>query len=333
MSSQSQSGRHEAAATTSRLAGPAGLALALLIVGVQLLFVFCLGYPPLHTTPHDLPVGLAGPASAVAPLRAGLTSKPGQVEVHGYADGAAARHAVERREVYGALVVSAAGPRLLVASAADPKVAQALQAQVEAVARGQAVPVTDVVPTTPADPNQVGALTTMLPLILISLALGTVVTIVHESEVRRVAAIVLGAAVAGLGGSGIVHGLNTFAGGYWSQAALLALIVLAVALAGAGLFRLGDPGRALFGLVALVLVNLGIPSSGALVPVELLPEPWRAVSGWLPPGAGVSALRGVGFFDGAATRGPLLLLGGWALVGMVLCLVPVPARLHRAARA
>jgi hypothetical protein len=37
---------------------------------------------------------------------------------------------------------------------------------------------------------------------------------------------------------------------------------------------------------------------------------------WLPPGAGVSALRSTAFFDGAAATGPLLTLTLWAALGL-----------------
>jgi hypothetical protein len=50
----------------------------------------------------------------------------------------------------------------------------------------------------------------------------------------------------------------------------------------------------------------------------MLPQPWGDVGQFLPPGAGVSALRSVAFFDGAAAGTPILVLGIWLVAGLVL---------------
>ena len=54
----------------------------------------------------------------------------------------------------------------------------------------------------------------------------------------------------------------------------------------------------------------------------MLPAGWGARGQLLPPGAVNSALRSVAFFDGAGAARPLLVLAIWALVGLVLTLVP-----------
>jgi hypothetical protein len=54
---------------------------------------------------------------------------------------------------------------------------------------------------------------------------------------------------------------------------------------------------------------------------ELLPQPWGSVGQWLPVGAGGSLLRSTAFFDGAGSAGPLWVLAGYALAGLVLALV------------
>src|SRR5262245_20310979 len=107
------------------LRGRAAL-VAVGIVAVQALFVLCLGYPPLHAAPHQVPIGVAGPPAAQASVSTGLAAHPGAFEVHRYSDATAARAAIHDRQVYGAIVVSPTGPRLLVASAADPKIAALL---------------------------------------------------------------------------------------------------------------------------------------------------------------------------------------------------------------
>jgi hypothetical protein len=52
----------------------------------------------------------------------------------------------------------------------------------------------------------------------------------------------------------------------------------------------------------------------------LLPSLWRTIGGLLPPGASVDLARSALFFDGARIAGPILVLAGWATLGVVLAL-------------
>lgn len=309
---------------------PLGAAVAVGIACVQLLFVFSLGYPPLHAAPHEVPVGIAGPVPAVAQVQGQLSGQSHAYDLHRYADQAAARAGIENRQVYGAIVVTPSGPRLLVASAASPVIAGALRAQAARLGGGRPVPVTDVVPAAPADPNGTGSLTTLLPLVLISLALGIAVALVERRRILRLGWVALAAAIAGLGVAWIVHAMGTFGGSYWDIAAVLGLLVFGVGATSAGLTQITAVGRGLAALLALLMLNIGIPGAGALVPVPLLAQPWRVIGPYLPPGAAVNAMRGVGFFHGAATGPPLLLLATWAAAGLVLVTLPTTGRAARA---
>lgn len=112
--------------------------IAVAIVGVQVLFVFCLGYPLLHASPHEVPIGVAGPPAAVRTVDAALARQAGAFDVHTYPDAAAARAAIRDRDVYGALVATPRGPELLVASAASPQIAAALTSKAQSFGRGHA---------------------------------------------------------------------------------------------------------------------------------------------------------------------------------------------------
>lgn len=72
----------------------------------------------------------------------------------------------------------------------------------------------------------------------------------------------------------------------------------------AGLGRLAVPVA--FGLFIIV----GNPSSGGAIPRALLPSAYAALSGWLPNGAAVTALRNLILFPTASVRGPVLVLAG-----------------------
>ena len=314
------------AAQHGRRRVPPGAAVAVGIACVQLLFVFCLGYPPLHAAPHNLPVGIAGPAPAVAQAGAQLSGPRGAYDLRRYADQAAARAGVENRQVYAAVIVTPSGPRLLVASAASPAIAGALRARAARLGRGHPVPVTDVVPASPADPQGTGSLTALLPLVLISLALGIAVALAERRRVLRLGWVALSSAIAGLGVAGIAHAMGTFGGSYWDLAGVLGLLVFGIGATAAGLTQIAAAGRGLAVLLALLILNIGIPGAGALVPIPLLAQPWRAVGPYLPPGAAVNAMRGVGFFHGAATGTPLLLLATWAVAGLILVTLPTARR-------
>ena len=65
------------------------------------------------------------------------------------------------------------------------------------------------------------------------------------------------------------------------------------------------------------MIFVGNPLSAAASAPEMLPQPWGDVGQFLPPGAGVSALRSVAFFDGAAAGTPILVLSVWLVAGLV----------------
>src|SRR3954451_3837691 len=101
-----------------------GAALAAVLTLLALAFL----WPAVTSEPRDLPVAVAGPAAAVAPIAQGLDERaPGAFEVVPAADRAAALDLVETREAYGALVLGQQ-PEILVASGGSPLVAQQLTA-------------------------------------------------------------------------------------------------------------------------------------------------------------------------------------------------------------
>jgi hypothetical protein len=294
------------------------------IVAVQVLFVLGLGYPPLHAQPHGVPIGLAGPPAAITPVGASLTAQPGAFDVHRYSGANAARAAIRDREVYGAIVVTPSGPRLFTASAADPRIAGLLTGMAARLGHGHPVPVTDVVPLPGQDPQGSGALTTLLPLILLSIVLGAVLAF-FEPVSRALSGWCAAAAIAaGLAVSGLAAALGTFTGAYWANAGILALLVFGIAGTSAGLTR-HTSLRPVEGLFALTILLIGIPSAGALVPHEMLPQPWRVMGPGLPPAAALDAIRGVTFFHGAAIATPMTVLACWAALGALLLLTPAPA--------
>jgi hypothetical protein len=281
------------------------------------LALWAFAWPSARTAPRDLPLGVAGPATATAQVEKQLRQHEGAFEIHRYDDEAAARDAIEDRTVYGAVAITPEGPELLTASAAGPFVAQMLQQAVtqQDAAQGTRMKTVDVVPAPAADPRGSALSASALPLALAGLAAGSAATLLGLRSVRAVAALIGSAALVGIVGAALAHSwLGVLTGDWWAEAGVLALSTLAVSAAVAGLGAL--IGTAGIGVVALVVMFFGNPFSGASSAPQMLPEPVGAIGQWLPPGAGATLLRSVSFFDGAAATGPALTLTWWAALGL-----------------
>ncbi|MET9393505.1 ABC transporter permease [Streptomyces sp. NPDC006624] len=308
------------------------MAVVVLVPVLAALALWAFAWPAARTAPRDLPLGVAGPAAATAQVEKRLEQREGAFEIHRYADEAAAREAVEARTVYGAVAVTPRGPVLLTASAASPAVAQLLQQAVAGQADGTRVGTVDVVPLPEGDPRGAGLNAAALPLALAGIAAGAVVTVAGLRGVRAAAALTGASVLVGAVAAGIAHNwLGILTGGWWAEAGVLGLTTLAVAGAVAGLAAL--LGRAGLGIGGALVMLLGNPFSGAATAPELLPEPAGAIGQWLPPGAGVTLLRSVAYFDGAAAVGPALTLTWWAVLGLGAVLLGGTLRTRKAGSA
>ncbi|MFJ4468639.1 ABC transporter permease [Streptomyces sp. NPDC089424] len=289
------------------------VAVVVLVPLVAALALWAFAWPAARTAPHDLPLGVAGPATATAQVERQLARHPGAFEVHRYADEAAAREAVEDRTVYGAVVVTAQGPELLTASAAGPVVAQLLQQAMSA--DGTPPRTVDVVAAPETDPRGAALAASVLPLALGGIAAGAAVSVRGLRGIRAVTALVGASALVGVGAAAIAHSwLGVLTGNWWAEAAVLGLSTLAVSGAVAGLAAL--VGRAGIAVAGGTLMLFGNPLSGAASAPQMLPEPAGTIGQWLPPGAGTTLLRSVSYFDGAASLGPALTLTWWAAIGL-----------------
>ncbi|MGW0711179.1 ABC transporter permease [Streptomyces sp. NPDC002643] len=298
------------------------VAVIVLIPLIAALALWAFAWPNARMAPRDLPLGVAGPAAATAQLEQKLEQRVGAFAIHHYADEAAAREAIEDRTVYGAVVVTEAGPKLLTASAASPMVAQLLQQAVtEQTAReGVTVTTADVVAAPAGDPRGSAFGSSVLPLALAGTAAGGAVTVLGLRGARAAGALAGAAVVVGLAATAIAHSwLGVLTGNWWAEAGVLGLATLAVGATIAGCAALlGQKGIA---LGALLIVFLGNPFSGAATAPQMLPEPAGVLGQWLPPGAGATLLRSVSYFEGAAALTPALVLTAWAALGLTAVLL------------
>ncbi|WP_197029004.1 DUF3533 domain-containing protein [Blastococcus sp. URHD0036] len=310
---------------------------AVLVLGVLLLQLgFVLSYiGAFHSpTPRDVPLAVVFPAGAPAAtvdeVVAGLNGIDGSpLDARAVADEATGRDLLADREVDGVLVLgTGTEDRLLVAGAEGGALSTALETVVERVDAAQQRTVTtdDVLPAGDRDTRGLSpfylavgwVVGGYLVAAIIGVASGPPPT--RRSALGRLGALAAYAVVSGVGGT-LVAGavLGALDGPVLATSALGTLVVFAV-----GAFTMalqGVLGLVGVGVAILVFVVLGNPSAGGAYPGPLLPPFWAAIGPWLPPGAGTDAVRAIVYFDGTGAGRSLLVLAGYAVVGVVVTLL------------
>ena len=295
----------------------ATVALLTVIVGVVLT---AFAWPATRTTTHDVPIAVVGPATAAEQVAGALQQRlPGAFDITLGPDAAAADALIQDRKVYGAIDLGTGTPRVIIASAASPLVAQALQQVVAGLARGSApaVAVADLAPLPADDPRGTGLAAAVLPVVMGGLVAALLFTNRVTGTGRRLAGVLSYAVIAGLVMAAILQPwLGALEGDYWVNAGVLGLSVAAVSLTILGLESLLGFVGFLLGAAGMMII--GNPLSGATSAPEMLPGWSGALGQFLPPGAGGSLLRSTAFFDGHAAARPVVVLLSWLAAGTVL---------------
>src|SRR5213080_800623 len=286
--------------SVERLVGPlaAGLLVLLALLGL-------IGTAIRDPRPHDIPVGVVGPAQAVQPMTDALAQKaPGVFKFTTYDTEGAARAALDRRDVDGVVIVGPTGSHIVVAGAAGDTSTTVIESVFGAAlsAQGQHVPVEVVHPFASGDAHG---------LILFFLVLATLVSTLV------VQAVVL-AGAAGVGAAAWIA--NSYdAAALVPMGALVALTAFAAGAFVAGFTRLLGPAG--LGLSALVITLLDLISSGGPAGGTILPDVYRWMSPWMPAGQLNSALRGTLYFGGEGVAFPVLVISAWLAVGLLLVII------------
>jgi hypothetical protein len=252
---------------------------------------------------------------------------------------AAATEQVKQRDTGAAFIYDLTGTqdRLIVASAAGSAQSTAVQSLFTAVDQREhrTLTVVDEVPAGAKDFDGLSAfylvvgwcVTGYLIASILGISAGTRPSTTTRAVIRLLA-IALSGFVAAIVGTWLVqeHILGTLNGAFWPMVTTGTLLILGVgAITMAMQIALGVLG---IGAAVLLVVVLGNPSAGGAFPRSMLPAFWRAIGAFLPPGAGTDAVRSIAYFGGAATGYPLLIMGGYALLGVVLslllCLIKAP---------
>jgi hypothetical protein len=284
--------------------------------------------------PHDLPIGIVGTSAVAGVARAQLArAAPGAYEVHVYRFLTSARTAVLHRSVYGAFQPVPA-PILLVAGAASPPVAVLLRRTFSGAASrsGRALAVHDLVPLPSSDSTGATSFSVVLSLILAGLVGAS---LVYAFTQRHPEAVRVGIAVALGVGAGLITALVTniligaYPGHFFAVWAVATLFVFAIGLPIAAF-------QAIFGIAGtgigwILFLVIGNPASGGSSAPELLPGFWRTLSQLLPPGAGVTSLRDVVYFNGHGSSHALIVLAVYAVLGGAVAMIARRLRTRAAA--
>jgi hypothetical protein len=307
----------------------------LLGVGVLLLqFAFILSYiGAFHSpAPHRIPVTVVAPAQLAGRLVDQLNAITGEpVTASAAHDETAAREALRNGETSAVYVVNPSGNKdsVLVASGGGTSIATAAE-QVFTIAaqkQGRTIEVQDLVPLDPGDARGLSGFYLVIGWAVGGYLFAAMLGVAKGSRpatlpraVWRLGATVPYALASGLGGAVIAEPvLGALSGHFWSVAAIGVLVTLSAATVTIALQTLfGVIG---IGLTVVIFVILGNPSAGGAYQAPLLPPFWRAISSYLPNGAGTEALRRIVYFGAHGVTHPIVVLAVWIVGGTALTLV------------
>lgn len=325
--------------------------LAALVVG---LFASAFLWPLSVSEPKDIPFGVAGPEQQLVQIEGQLTSQQeGLFDLTTYDDRDAVVRAIERREIDGGLVVSDTGMEMLTASAGNVQVTQLLsqmaagmkdqqaaaaqQAIADAVsqAKEQGVPAEQILTIQESAQEKAAAVTVTVTdvvsggagamassLVMLPALIGGMITSVLslfavKRPSRRIISLISGSFFAGLAGA-LVLGpwFDILPGGLGATWLALSTGILAIAATITGLGTL--LGKAGLGLGVILMMLIGNPWGGALVPSEFL----GGFMGWLgahmPNGNVIQLVKTISFFPEASQASRWWILIAWILIGLGL---------------
>ena len=305
-----------------------GISAIVPLVVSLLLIVFA--WPAINTAPNKLPIGLVTTTTMSERLPKLLERiRPGAFDLRNYPNETEVRQAIQKREIYGALLLNPASPadfKALTASAGSPAVAQVIgviagQVGTLLSASGFGAPIIeDLIPSTIDDPRQASLDGSALPLVISGIISGVLLTTRLQRARDRILAVLLIALATGFALMGIVQfGFKTLEGSYLVNSLIASLAVGAVVSFEVGLgSSLGVRGLALAAFTMMLIAN---PFSALGSAPEMLPGIWGTIGQLLPLGAFGHLLRSVVFFTGNGSSQPLIVLVFWVVFGLSLILI------------
>lgn len=277
-------------------------------------------------TPKDVPVGVVRTDQRAQEFLHAVRDTTDKIKAIGYASANDAAQGLAERGVYATIGSEpGAGLRLTIASASAPTATDLIKQVLAAAAQRAGIPlaVTDQAPVSANDEKGLVPFYLTIGLIfggylaptVLGQAGGTTPPRLRIAGLRITALAAYSALLGTVGAlitGPIVH--------IWDHdlpavAAASALVAFTAALLAATVQSWFGPLGT--GLVILLLVAFGTPSSGGAVAPEFLPGALREMNRWNIPGLATDLLRSVAYFDHRAVLGPLWALLAWIAFGLV----------------
>ena len=269
---------------------------------------------------NDMPFGVVGSTALAEAAQGDLFT----LDITQYDNVDAATQAMNRGEIYGALITDASSTELMVVSTISDISPLDLADNFEkaAASAGESISVKAYAPT-PLAPKDPFALVpaTLLVVLLVGgyMAAALLTTAVASASGRWRGLWLAGFAVT----TALVLDLVTT---YWLQGfpkasfwvawPILALIILVVALFAAVLRRVLGPAGIVVTLI--VILQFGNPSSGGSNGATYLTPFWNGIGPFLPPRNAFLLLRNTLYFDGNGIAQPLAVLLAYLLIGATI---------------
>lgn len=277
-----------------------------------------------NPSPHDIPVGLAGPPEATQQIAAAFNAKaPGAFVFTTYASEDDARAGLDSRAVDGALILGPGGPRLIIAGAAGDGVTGVITGAFTNVfkAQGQNLTVETVHPFAAGDPHGLILFFVVLAILISTLIAQALAGLRRRTSFAgRVLVVILYAAIAAPLSMALATWIaGDYGSGLWTAIALVGLGSMAIGAVVAGSAAL--LGRAGVALAALIAVLLDLICSGGPIGSQLLPDAYRWLAPGMPAGQLYGAMRGALYFGNAGLADEVLVLSLWLLAGLLLLAV------------
>jgi hypothetical protein len=289
------------------------------LTAIAALMLIAFALPAVKSEPNKLPIGVSGTAEFQSQVRTALTKEGlAPFKVTGYNEERQLREAILDRKVYGGLALGDSSLTMLVSSGGSPVAAQTLSSLANSLVQG-GIQVTDLTTLPKSDPRGDGLAAANLPLVIAAILPALILIPLYRRRTAAQLGVTVGASVLiGLGLSAVLSLAlgSTEDSNFLLVSAGLAGGVLATSVLLLGLFAVA--GRVGAGVGAALLVLFAAPLSGLSTAPEWLPSPWGTIGQLLPPGANATLLRSTAYFDGSGGFRPVLVLGLWTLIGLLL---------------
>ncbi|WP_430335440.1 hypothetical protein [Rhodococcus sp. ACT016] len=282
--------------------------------------------------PHDLPVAVVGPPPVTDAVAAQSAAGGDAFDVRPYASPEMAREAVRTHAVSGAFVAGTPASELIVAGANGPSVTEVLTHAfgAAAAASGATLTVTDIAPLAAGDSRGLSVFYAAFGVVLAGFLFG--LTSMQAGPRlpalwRAVSAVVFAFLVSIVVAWLVGPVFDALPASFLMTGTLIGLLALAVGVTTAALLKLLGP-VGIF-VSAVVLLVFGNATSTGILPAQFLPGWLEPLTGILPVGVTVRALRGAAYFDNDGVASGIAVLEAWIFGAVILYGIAVVVQRRR----